>query len=395
MYGKNKGAADDDAAATGANVGNVLSQVTSPQPDLSSLKPLQPKTSTKAAIGKPRAFTPEALALFKATGLPPLIAEEFKYSKRPATVIRQATIDLQTALDSGKTGSSKDHRLFLSGPAGCGKSVTLLQAVSYAQGSEWIVLYIPSATPYVNSSTAHAYSAPLALYEQPAAAAQLVSKILNVNKSLLKKLKTRKAHAFGDANVAEGTSLDVLCSKVSEKTSTAVLTALLEELSAQNTTPVLLAVDDAQGLFATSQYVDPSYQAVETFQLAVPRLLLEFASGSQSFNAGAVVFSDSVLSPRKSIAVRRFLGDSRPQSTSPYTEKGASLDVYSQAVSGFRKQEVPARMSRTEAVGLVELIGGWRGNREAVSDALFLERLVATDGNPRLLSRSLQQSVQL
>ncbi|KAK4053389.1 hypothetical protein OIV83_001553 [Microbotryomycetes sp. JL201] len=394
-WAKSKRAAEEDSGAAGTSVGNMLSQVTSPQPDLSSLKALQPKNVSRTAIGKPRAFTPEALALFKTTGLPPLIAEEFKASSRPATVVRQATIDIQTVLDSGKAGSSQEQRLFLTGAAGSGKSVVLLQAVAYAQASDWIVLYLPSATPYVNSSTAHVYSSSLALFEQPAAAVQLVSRIANVNKAAFKKLKASKTHSFGDSTLKEGTTLDVLCSKVSDKTSTAVLTALLNELAAQNTIPVLLAVDDAQGLFATSKYVDPSYQPVEAYQLAIPRLLLEFASGTQNFNTGAVVFADSVLSPTKSTAVRRFLGDSRPQSSSPYTERASSFEVYSQALSGVRKQQVPARLSRTEAAGLMELIGGWRGNREAVSDALFLERYVATDGNPRLLRRSVQQSVQL
>lgn len=46
--------------------------------------------------------------------------------------------------------------------------------------------------------------------------------------------------------------------------------------------PVLLGIDDAQGLFATSSYVDPTYQPVESFSLTVPRLLLEYISGAKS-----------------------------------------------------------------------------------------------------------------
>jgi small subunit ribosomal protein S29 len=46
---------------------------------------------------------------------------------------------------------------------------------------------------------------------------------------------------------------------------------------------VLLAIDDAQPLFTTSSYVDPTYVPIETFSLSVPRLLLDFISGARSF----------------------------------------------------------------------------------------------------------------
>ncbi|MBZ6370985.1 MAG: hypothetical protein LBE44_03580 [Microbacterium hominis] len=69
-------------------------------------------------------------------------------------------------------------------------------------------------------------------------------------------------------------------------------------------------------------------------------------------------------------------------------------------------------------MGIVDLVKGWRGAREgeseaplhqptlsthpltsfvlplaAVDDASFLERLVATDGNPRLFMRALSKNV--
>lgn len=69
-------------------------------------------------------------------------------------------------------------------------------------------------------------------------------------------------------------------------------------------------------------------------------------------------------------------------------------------------------------MGIVDLVKGWRGAREgesksplasvkpfgtpayqflpplaAIDDASFLERLVATDGNPRLFMRALSKNV--
>ena len=129
--------------------------------------------------------------------------------------------------------SRADSCPLIAGPAGSGKSVTLLQTVAYAHASGWVVLYMPSATPFVNSSTPHSYSSTQAIFEQPALATQLISKFLATNKAALKKIKSTKAYTFGEQNVSEGSTLDVLCSKASDRTSTAVLSALLDELAAQ------------------------------------------------------------------------------------------------------------------------------------------------------------------
>ena len=58
--------------------------------------------------------------------------------------------------------------------------------------------------------------------------------------------------------------------------------------------PVLLAIDDFQALYCQSLYRDPYFKAVESYHLTLPRTLLEFASGKQSFVRGATpVFSCS------------------------------------------------------------------------------------------------------
>lgn len=69
---------------------------------------------------------------------------------------------------------------------------------------------------------------------------------------------------------------------------------VFEELSKQSKYPVLLAIDDSQSLFATSSYVDPTYTPVETYSLAVPRLLLDFISGSKSFVRSIFYFHSKI-----------------------------------------------------------------------------------------------------
>ncbi len=52
--------------------------------------------------------------------------------------------------------------------------------------------------------------------------------------------------------------------------------------------PVLLAIDDFQALYTLSMYRDPYFKMVKAYHLTLPRTLLEFASGKQSFVRSSV-----------------------------------------------------------------------------------------------------------
>lgn len=47
--------------------------------------------------------------------------------------------------------------------------------------------------------------------------------------------------------------------------------------------PVLLAVDDIQAMYGYSMYRDLHYRQVMAQHLAIPRMILEFASGRKAF----------------------------------------------------------------------------------------------------------------
>lgn len=162
--------------------------------------------------------------------------------------------------------------------------------------------------------------------------------------------------------------------------------------------PVLLALDDAQALFATSAYVDPSYAPLEAFALTVPRLLLSYISGAKSFASGTVLLAASLLSKHTSPAFDTFLGasnDSGKATPPAYKDVGTSFETYLSTLQGIKSIEVPARLERREAVGVIEMLQGWRGVRERVDDASFLRRYASTGGNARELSRSLVANTRL
>jgi small subunit ribosomal protein S29 len=46
--------------------------------------------------------------------------------------------------------------------------------------------------------------------------------------------------------------------------------------------PVLIAVDDFQALFCMSKYRNPQYDLISAHHLAIPRVILEYASGKRT-----------------------------------------------------------------------------------------------------------------
>lgn len=61
-----------------------------------------------------------------------------------------------------------------------------------------------------------------------------------------------------------------------------------------------------------------------------------------------------------------FLSNSSPNSplTSPYQPVGTSYETYREILQGLDRLEVPARLERREAVGVVKMLQGFRGVRE-------------------------------
>ncbi|GAA5964387.1 hypothetical protein JCM3765_006399 [Sporobolomyces pararoseus] len=404
LWARNKKqAAEGDDAASGSGSGSVLAEVTLPPPDLSRIETMHPESLTQGAVGKVKAFPPSTMEAFKTLSIPSSQQKEFSFSTKPATVVRQATLEIKKILDDSKKSSSKDSRHVLRGGAGTGKSTLMLQAISYAQASGYIVFYLPSATPLVNSSTPHIYSQPRALFDQPLLSSSLLTKLSAVNKAAFKELKISKEYTFtGGAGGAEkklpaGKSLEELCKAAGgdEKIVTSVFEALIEELSTQTSRPVLLAIDDCQSLFATTRYVDPSYNAIESFSLVVPRMLLEFVSGQRQFATGSVLLSPCSLSPSQSPALSDFLSS---KTSSPYDQlSSSSYSTYSNVLQSLQKFQVPARLTSKEAIGVVDLLKQIRGVRvqegKGLGDKEFLERLVGSDGNAREFVEGLRKSV--
>lgn len=136
------------------------------------------------------------------------------------------------------------------GSSGCGKSVTLIQAVQYASSNNWLVFYFPrgsehpsyshlilclnsSAINTVNSTTAYVYDARTRTYLQPTYAYQTLQRFLTVNSNRLRTLVTQEEISIDKKpSVPKGTPLPELIAMgmKDRPIAPAILSALLKEL---------------------------------------------------------------------------------------------------------------------------------------------------------------------
>ncbi|PSR70669.1 hypothetical protein PHLCEN_2v13442 [Hermanssonia centrifuga] len=366
-------------------------------------------------VGKALQFPKSENDILLAYGVPKSLVIEFRLLPKPYTVVRDVTLTILDQVSVARTKSSKNNRAVLSmsisyklpipiltkvsaGPAGCGKSVLLLQAVEHFVAKKWIVLYIPRALTLVNSSSHYIYDPRTRTYLQPDFSYELLRRFQQINKAALEKLKTTKAFVSDTAPVRVGAPLTRLIDVGIENKSLApvALSALFEELSQQTEHPVLLAVDDFQALYRhTTLYRDPLFHGIKPYHMSLPRLLLEYASGKKVFQRGAVLGALSTAHTifQLPLELREALGIPYDRPSGPYVRRKPEMVEYAK---GLKNIPVPAQMQIDEAASLYEVWGQSHWLRTAPNDEGFLATYTQAAGNPReFVWKGLLQSYAL
>lgn len=273
----------------------------------------------------------------------------------------------------------------LSGPAGCGKSVTLFQTAEYCAANGWFVIYVPRAIDWVNSTKPFAFDAASQSFMQHTLAQDLLKQIAAFNSEALASLSVPTEITFARTTVAKDAPLRELvavgCNDPNVATS--VLRQTLDILGKQDKVPVLLAVDDFQALYRPSSYRDPQYRHIQALHLSMPRLILEYASGQASFARGAIV--GAVSQTNREFPVPVELQDALGQTplnkaSTTWMRRNAE---YARAAEGLRPIDVPAQLNAQEAGALVEVWAQSGSLHSDLNDSLFLAKLAETGGNAR------------
>lgn len=383
---------DDDGKGSKKAAGALKTHIAHEPADLSDLVQFYPESVLPLNVGKPSVFPRNTYDQLKTFGLPRRVDKELS-GLSPSSVIRQATLDIVRTLEGAKTKDSKDARYILSGQKGSGKSMLLLQAVSHAIESSWIVLYDPSAAKWVNSSSQFEYNAESKTFHQPELASTLLSKLLAVNRDRLANITLPADVKFKTQTLKKGSKLvDLVALGVKDsRSSVQALEATLSTLASQTQFPVLLAIDDIQAIFSESHYRAPDYSKIQSYQLSTPRLILDFMSGTKSFKKGAVITSISDSDTQFLPPNELLMGIGAPTRSQVHAYSKLDETALAYAKSGLQRIDVPFGMSGPEAAAMFELWSrkGWASNG---SDEVFLSGWNAAAGNPRELARAWTRS---
>lgn len=187
-----------------------------------------------ARVGAKTRFSRRAIEAFDAFGLPRNVKREFSSTQIPTSVIRESTINVNKRLREAK--SSREASYLLTGSRGSGKSIVLLQAVASALADGWIVVYVPRALEWIDSSSPYAYKTSSKTFHQPVISASLLKSIGQVNKSALDSIKLGEEFKVGGQTFEAGSSLSSLVDFGArpENSSVEVLEQVMDVLAGQS-----------------------------------------------------------------------------------------------------------------------------------------------------------------
>lgn len=175
-----------------------------------------------------------------------------------------------------------DHSAYLlTGPHGSGKSHTLSFAIGHAKTQGAIVGYLPKATTLSMSRSEYAYSPQLQAWVQPKRADAIMLDLLAMNRAALPDVEVVSYPGL-EHWVPEGKNsnvADLIREAVKETTSPTRKQEALElafrSIIAQDKVPFVFALDEVEACFTPTEYRDPSYHTLQSFQLALPRFFLQ------------------------------------------------------------------------------------------------------------------------
>jgi small subunit ribosomal protein S29 len=237
---------------------------------------------------------------------------------------------------------------------------------------------------------------------QPEIARTLLEKILAINGNNLAKLSIgEKSVALEggltiEANATLTRAIEAgLKSNASPAAAQQILELVLKTIMQQRDIPVLMAIDGAQALFSTTLYRDPDYRQLQSYELAVPRLLHSCLrkDGPGSFGGvqrGKIITAFSLQHKEWPVPVEVKAG-----------LKLEDVDAYAkvnQIMLGilqdcrFSTMDIPSALTLAEAVSLADLAREEGGRWSSISDEYLMSKVLESGGSIGTFDKSLRKS---
>ncbi|KAK5990413.1 hypothetical protein PT974_08681 [Cladobotryum mycophilum] len=227
-----------------------------------------------------------ALEAFKTT-------QTWNLFRKPHVLLRKEAVELMSKLEAS-VKEKEGAKCVLTGSKLSGKSLALLQAMSYALLNQWVVIHIPEGQDLTNGNTEYSpipETQPMQ-FTQPVYCLKLLQNIYNANKAVLEGLKLTKD--FSQLKAGSASLADLALSAKESEFAWPTLNALWTELTQPGRPPVLLALDGLAHINKVSEYRDPSYGQVHSYELVLVRMFVDALSGKTKLpNGGAIIGATS------------------------------------------------------------------------------------------------------
>ncbi|TFB05829.1 37S ribosomal protein S23 [Trichoderma ghanense] len=263
---------------------------------VAGLDKLEAQTMARAESGGRMFAVPDevvdrlrALEAFKST-------QTWNLFRKPHVLVRKETVELMSRLEAS-VEKKEAFKCVLTGSRLSGKSLMLLQAMSYALLNEWVVIHIPEGQDLTNGNTEYSPvpdTEPMQ-FTQPVYCLKLLQNIYKANKAVLEKTPLKQDWTRLSATLKPGSTLaDLALSAKESEFAWPTLSALWTELTLPGQPPVLFALDGLAHINKVSAYRDPAFNPVHAHELLLVRTFVDALSGKTKLpNGGAVIAATS------------------------------------------------------------------------------------------------------
>ncbi|RKP34588.1 mitochondrial ribosomal death-associated protein 3-domain-containing protein, partial [Dimargaris cristalligena] len=261
---------------------------------------LLPENITLANVGFVGSQPRELIGKFKPAQFPGRLFETFSVTHSDGLMVREPLCQIAALVAGPVEARAASPPLMLAGPSGAGKSATMLQVISQAHLHNWFVMYLPRASNWVDASQPYARSSDPNVYLQSETAAQWLQFLSKINAKVLETLTLPEAVTLGQQTLEQGAPLAKLLNLGGQQPALAhtVLETLLGWAQSPGLeAPILLAVDQMNAFFISTDYYDAQDQRLQPNQLRLVRSLLPFLTHQTQLQNGLVVGATSLSNP--------------------------------------------------------------------------------------------------
>ncbi len=168
------------------------------------------------------------------------------------------------------------------GQNGSGKSTTsrLVAGAAHREGA--ILIHVPQALAFLDSTASYTYSQQLGSYLQPTLLLAFAKDLLQLNRTALTQIRALP-NTTGPEGETVASTLERACgTAITPSERQLLVESALRALASQTQNPVAVIIDEAEALFSPTLYRDADFQVLQSYDFALPRMLLNIVLATQA-----------------------------------------------------------------------------------------------------------------